>query len=550
MSRKSSLDADLQRKYISAIRKIFSDYFVAPRDGFIPDIGSALLLKNSSVILTGAPGTGKSTLLRLLAYELTGKPDSLAVATCTEDIRAEDFIYDMDIRQKQESAGLTRYEFTPLSRPLLTRTFAFVNEVNRLNPRARNALLSVLAEREISVKGVPLKRTDGVILMDMNPSYAHGNLEWAFVDRIRAHLALPALELGDQLRLFKTKYGAGKHVEDLVAYAMKEPAIMTEKELFKVWEDVDKVELDDAYGSNILLFTNVFASCKFPLSDVHSNFKLPCDSCRYNETCVTKMMEHPVLTRSIDHVVKMLKAQAYFDGRAAVDLQKDMLPTLRRTMLHRVGVRPEFASKYPTIEDWYTEEVEQRIIVLQENWKEAKRIYDQIADALKAGKDADATIILNRFKSEAKDVVSVKLTEILQPNVEEASEGRFKHIYARALAMEKTGYTADQIKQLRDEPLVERLARELERVTQRLDGYLSGLSQINEDEYKVLVGALMAVDPGAGRLMPSTMWREETHVFPDESEVNVRREFGKYIVRFSCKSSQTAKAFHDWRRKV
>lgn len=341
----ASLDADLQKKYISAIKKVFTEYFVPPSEGFVSDIGAALLLKNSSVLLAGSPGVGKTTLLRLLAYELTGKPESLAVVTCTEDLRPEDFIYEVDIAMKLEDPEerLTRYTFTPSASPFLTSTFVLVNEINRLSPRTRNALLSVTSEGHISFKRKLLNRVDGIIMMDMNPSY--GSLEWAFIDRIRAHLTLPALELGEQLQLFRKKYGSGRHTEDLVAYAMRQPGVMDEQELFRVWSDVDRVVLDEKYASNILLFTNIFSSCKYPLSTTHSNFKLPCDTCQYKELCVTRMLEHPVLTRSIDHVAKMLKAQAYFNGRGAVDLQSDIMPTLRRTILHRLAVKAEFLSQ-------------------------------------------------------------------------------------------------------------------------------------------------------------------------------------------------------------
>jgi len=545
MPRGSRIDSDLQAKYRNTFERIFSEYFIPPKQQFVADIATAFLLKNSAVLLMGPPGTGKSTLLRLIAYQLTGSPDELAIVSCSEDQRPEDFVYDISIEQKKEAADVTKYEFTPLPRPFLTKTVGFLNECNRLQTRNLNFLLSILAERQLVVKGTLLKRVDGIIMMDMNPQVG-GALPWPFVDRIRACLTVPALSLGHQLRLFKLKYGGNRHIEDLVAHAMKSPAMMSKDELFRVWEDVDKVFLDEDYASSILLFLNVFASCRYDLSEVHPAFKLDCSprSCQFSDACVTKQLEHPVLTRSIDHVAKMLKAEAYFQGRDHVDLKTEILPSMKRVMLHRLAVKPEFSSKYATLEEWYEQECESRLVALQENWKQAKLVYDRIQQALATGKDEDAVDALNSFKEEAKDIVSVKMVEILEPEIEAASEKRFKAAYAKALALEKAGYTQDDLEELKACRFSGKFGEALAKVIRRLQTNLVGIIQVDEEGYQKLIKALAETDANVLTLVPfSRSYGAETHTFPDGSTMQIRKEYGKYVIEYDCKKSGLAKIF-------
>jgi MoxR-like ATPase len=535
------LDKKLQEKYIQTFREIiFGKYFVAPSEDFIADVATAFLLRGSAVLLLGPPGVGKSTLLRLIAYELTGDQDALAIVPCSEELRPEDFIYDIDILQTKRDGALA-YEFKVKARPFLTKMFAFLNEVNRLNNRTLNYLLSILAEGHAVVKDTVLKRTNGIIMMDMNPQY--GSLPWAFVDRIRACLLVPALTLGRQLDLFRKKYGEDRHIEDLVKYAMKDEASMSADELVRVWEDVDRVALPEKYASTILLFTNTFSACKWDLSKMHAAFKLDCSpkACRFSDECITKQLEHPVLTRSLDHLVKMLKAEAYFAGRDHVILSEDILPALRRVMIHRVSVRPEFSAKNPSIEDWYEEEVEERLIRLQENWKRAKEVYDELSSQLKKQNVEEAVKILDDFRDEAKDVVSLKLVEVLEGDIEEACEKTFQEAYAKAILMEKGDYTMDDVKELEKLVLPPRLYEKLKAVTKRLRVGLSGIIKVKESKYKEFINALVKHDASIIRLLPFPReYGEETHIMPDGSEIKIRREYGDYVVEYNCKTRSIA----------
>jgi len=554
------IDVNLQNKYRDTINSVFGinhkqqGYFISPTEEFVTDIATMFLLKDSAAILSGTPGVGKTTILRIIAYLLTGSPEALAVVNCTQDLRAEDFIYEVAIQYREDGqAGsstpkVTNIAFEPKPRPMLTCTFALVNEVNRLSDRSRNALLSVLAEHSIVVHGKKLNRVTGIVLMDMNPHVA-APLEWAFIDRVRANIQVPALvDLGDQLKLLRTKYGSGRHIEDLVEQVMKTPAPMREHELHRIWTDVDKVKIGDEQFSSIVLFTNVFSSCKLDLSTKWLSYELPCENCEFKENCITTQLEHPVFTRSLDHLVKMLKAQAYVSGRDHVDIKQDMLPALRRAMLHRLQVKAEYASRYVDAQSWYDNEVEQRILILQENWQQAKTSYNEINEKLKTSKDADASKLFNAFRKHVKDVVSLRIVDMLEPTIEAAAEKRFKINYSKLLAHEKTGYSMTMVNEFAqvEQELPPRYADEVKKLRDRLAARLQGLAEVKSESYGDFVVAIAKVDTRASDMASPPSWGQRTYTLSDGSELEVRAEREKYIITYKAVTSTVADAIRQF----
>jgi hypothetical protein len=555
-----SIDTELQQKYRSTVLAIFGTngktpgFFISPSEDFVTDIATSFLLKDSAILLTGSPGVGKTTILRVLAYQLTGDPDSIAIVNCTQDTRAEDFVYEVAIQTRESNSDgkVTTYEFDPLPRSILTKTFALVNEVNRLRPTAMNALLSVLAERSIVVRGKELRRATGIIMMDMNPHIATP-LEWAFIDRVRSNIHVPALlDLGDQFRLLRTKYGAGKHVEDLVGYAMKMPARMNAEELGRVWDDVDRVSIDESSLASLVLYTNVFNSCKYDLSTKWTSFELPCQNCEYKETCVTTQLEHPVFTRSLDHLVKMLKAEAYFAGRDHVVLSEDIFPALRRVMLHRLQVKPEFAARYVDAQAWYDAEVEQRILSLQEKWRQAKETFDTINKTLTEKKDSEAAEAFNRFRKAAKDIVSLRIVEMLEPTLEAATEKRFKQLYAKSLAMEKTGYAKRELESEEfnclDRTLPPKLASKVQEIREKLLARLQGVTEVSASQYGDFVAAISAAESSASQMANITY--NQRYSLDDGTSFEVKHERERYIVQFEAATSAVADTIRNFTLKA
>ncbi len=564
-----SIDTTLQQKYRDTVGSIFGidhankGYFIPPSDEFVIDMGTAFLLRNSSVILSGAPGVGKTSVLRILSYHLTGDKDALAVVNCTQDLRAEDFLYEVLIQYREylerknnaekkddnEPEKITAIVFEPKPRPVLTRKFSLINEVNRLCSRSANALLSVLAERSIVVHGKTLSRATGIILMDMNP-HVSGPLEWGFVDRIRANIHVSALDMGAQLKLLKLKHGEGKNLEELVEYAMQVPSLMNAEELATVWEDVDRVVLDEETFSSLVLFTNVFCSCKYDLSTKWMAFELPCQECEFKETCIVRQLEHPIFTRSLDHIVKMLKAEAYFKGRTRVELKEDILPALRRVMMHRLQVKPEYASRYVNAQLWYDKEVEQRILELQKNWMEAKASYDKIVKALKEKHETEAAKLYNTLRKQSKDPVSLKVVEMLESTIEAAAEARFGKMYAKCLSYESAGYEKSNLDEFSsvEEELPPKLAEQLTKLRDKLLARLSSVIEIRMDEYKNFVLALAKAEPSAADMATNAprSWGKADYNLADGSKIEVRTERERYIVTFNAQTSAVADAIRQF----
>lgn len=564
---KTSIDTALQQKYRETVNSIFGidhanqGYFISPSNEFVTDMGTAFLLRDSAILLTGAPGTGKTTVLRILSYHLTGNKEALAIVNCTQDLRAEDFLYEVAIEYREHpeekmtpsAEKVTAIMFEPKPRPVLTSKFSLVNEVNRLSNRSLNSLLSVLAERSITVHGKTLPRATGIILLDMNP-HVSGPLEWGFIDRVRANIQVPALDMGAQLKLLKLKHGEGKHLEDLVEYAMQTPSLMTTEELTKVWEDVDHVVLDEENFSSLVLFTNVFCSCKYDLSTHWMTFELPCQECEFKETCIVKQLEHPIFTRSLDHIVKMLKAEAYFQGRTRVELKEDVLPALRRVMMHRLQVKPEYSSRYVNAQLWYDTEVEQRILELQKNWMEAKASYDRIMKALKEKREIDAVKLYNTFRKQTKDPVSLKVVEMLGPTIEAAAEARFSKTYAKCLAYEQTGYSRKDMDEFSsvEEELPPKFSEQLTRLRDKLLARLDGIIEVKTDEYKDFIVAVAKVEPSAADMAtnPPRSWGKEDYSLSDGSRIEVRTERERHIITFNAQTSAVADAIRQFSTSV
>jgi hypothetical protein len=153
----------------------------------------------------------------------------------------------------------------------------------------------------------------------------------------------------------------------------------------------------------------------------------------------------------------------------------------------------------------------------------------------------EAVKILNDFKDEAKDVVSLKLVEVLEGDIEEACEKTFQEAYAKAILMEKSDYTLNDVEELEKLILPPRFYDKLRVITKRLRVGLSGIMKIKESRYKEFINMLVKHDPSIIRLIPFPReYGEETHIMPDGSEIKIRREYGDYVVIYNCKTRSIA----------
>jgi len=108
------------------------------------ELVSLALLADGHVLLEGAPGLGKTTLVRALAAALDL---DFQRVQCTPDLMPGDIL---GTRILEEQDGVRR--FVPVRGPIFTNLL-LADEINRATPRTQSALLEAMAERQVTLFG-------------------------------------------------------------------------------------------------------------------------------------------------------------------------------------------------------------------------------------------------------------------------------------------------------------------------------------------------------------------------------------------------------------
>jgi MoxR-like ATPase len=153
---------------------------VGKRDAI--ELAVVALLCEGHVLIEDVPGTGKTTLARVLAQSLGG---TFRRVQCTPDLLPSD-VTGVAIFDQRASA----FEFRP--GPIFANVL-MADEINRATPRTQSAVLEAMQERQVSVDGVthPLPRPFTVIATQ-NPVELEGTfpLPEAQLDRFLLRLSL------------------------------------------------------------------------------------------------------------------------------------------------------------------------------------------------------------------------------------------------------------------------------------------------------------------------------------------------------------------------
>ena len=156
------------------------------------------LLADGHVLLEGAPGLGKTTLVRALAAALDL---DFQRVQCTPDLMPGDIL---GTRILEEQDGVRR--FVPVRGPIFTNLL-LADEINRATPRTQSALLEAMAERQVTLFGERnVLPPPFLVVATQNPIEMEGTypLPEAQLDRFLVKLELQSPSEDDLVAVLKS----------------------------------------------------------------------------------------------------------------------------------------------------------------------------------------------------------------------------------------------------------------------------------------------------------------------------------------------------------
>ena len=189
----------------------------------------------------------------------------IGIAKVDKDKRAEQILYGVDItaQERGERTGLTQYEFTPYPREIVTQPIKFFNEVNRSQASVEDAILGLIAEKEVEYRGQVFSSPNFTAFMDTNPHVGGNDL--AFTDRIDMELMFPSALLDQRYKILKG--GLSDEAQSRAEGGVEKPTPrrrvlrkildgeitpLRYEELKKIWKDTKAVSYETS-GYNALM---------------------------------------------------------------------------------------------------------------------------------------------------------------------------------------------------------------------------------------------------------------------------------------------------------
>ncbi len=311
---------------------------------------SAILVRDSKILLVGPPEAGKTTFIRLVAKALSKKVDGEIIYSKVTGAP------EKTLQRVLISTNITRLikegveEF--VVRPIVYARIKFINEINRFSKAVQDALLSLLEEKEVEYGGRVFRTPNYIAFADMNPY--RGDIDKALKTRFLISAYIPFIGMKGSLSVMDQMFYKRRDVRDLVE--TMEP-ILSFEELEEIWDDVSKVQIPSyvALFGTMLLWA--FRVCIYDKSKIIPGYlRLVCAKCTYaNELC-SQIQEIPGERAMIASVI-YAKARAWFYGRNSVTYE-DMIWIIPWVVSHRIEIVPAVKSEVQNPWEWSRNAVE------------------------------------------------------------------------------------------------------------------------------------------------------------------------------------------------
>lgn len=364
------MSKNLREKMLEGLNEIFDSYKATPT--VQNAISVSILIPDFNMLLIGVPGTGKTTLIRMISKAFFG--DSFEKVSFSQNVTPFDIFFYLNLGKL--SKGIEEIS----SRPILQARARLFNELGRASPSVQNELLELLEERQKSWRGHIFKAPAGINFFDMNPMDATSTqVSNALLDRMDISLAIPTLNMKQEFELL---YVTSKFSTNLVDNMNK---IMNATEMQKVWEEVDKIQVPPSEMFFITLLRSMMSMCgHFDRSIIDSNnIQQKCQECTYKGEVCSQIKKVPSF-RISKSTSKIAKAIAYLKNNSEVQ-HEDILKAFALALPHRIQLLPQFRNQFGNENEWVKQKFFQAVDTKQRLWREAAK---KFSDALKGNKTA------------------------------------------------------------------------------------------------------------------------------------------------------------------